>query len=168
MKLSEVSDSKRLIELEFTYPVEILEARTFEELLARHGEQARVRRRPATGGFIKGFVDLVFAHEERFYIADYKSNWLGDGQGDYAAERLPGVMEHESYNLQYLLYTVALHRFLNLRLPAYDYDKHFGGVFYLFMRGMNPTLGSEFGVFSHVPDRSLISDMDDYFRGKGA
>lgn len=166
LKLSDVPDSQRLIELEFTYPVTRLESDSFEALLRKHGEKIRIKRQSGPGGYLKGFVDLIFSHEGRFYIADYKSNWLGSGEGDYAAKQLPAVIQSESYNLQYLLYTLALHRYLTLRQPDYDYDTHFGGVFYLFMRGMNPSLGYEFGVFADRPDWSLVGDMDEYFRGE--
>jgi exodeoxyribonuclease V beta subunit len=166
MKLSDVPESQRLIEMEFTYPVARLQTESFEALLRKHGHEAVLRKQSATEGYLKGFIDLIFSHENRFYIADYKSNWLGEGEGDYAADRLPAVIQRESYNLQYLLYTTALNRYLKLRLPDYDYDTHFGGVFYLFMRGMNPSLGSGFGVFADRPDSSLVNDMDEYFRGE--
>jgi exodeoxyribonuclease V beta subunit len=113
-------------------------------------------------GFMKGFIDLVFEAHGRFYVVDYKSNWLGTDPHDYQERRLPAVMADNAYYLQYLVYTVALHRYLRLRLPGYDYHSHFGGVFYLFLRGMGPELGPDFGIYRDRPDRALVEALDAY------
>ena len=89
-------------------------------------------------GMLKGFIDLVFYHDGKYYIADYKSNYLGDSHADYQPEALAQAMLEHRYDLQYQLYTLALHRYLRHRLPDYDYQTHFGGVYYLFLRGMAP------------------------------
>ena len=78
---------------------------------------------------MKGFIDLVFETEGRYYLVDYKSNWLGMSLEDYHAARLPAVITQAGYPLQYLLYTVAVHRYLRHRLAGYDYDRDFGGVY---------------------------------------
>jgi ATP-dependent exoDNAse (exonuclease V) beta subunit (contains helicase and exonuclease domains) len=72
-------------------------------------------------------------------------------------------MSQHAYHLQYLLYTVAVHRYLRLRLTNYDYDVHFGGVFYLFLRGMDPALGSDYGIFRDRPGRTLVDALCAYF-----
>jgi exodeoxyribonuclease V beta subunit len=82
-----------------------------------------------------------------FWLVDYKSNWLGGEPTAYRRERLDEAMAREAYLLQYLIYTVALHRYLRLRLPDYNYQRHFGGVFYLFLRGMDPASGEIMGCF---------------------
>jgi exodeoxyribonuclease V beta subunit len=69
-------------------------------------------------------------------------------------------MAREHYYLQYSLYTLAVHRYLSRRLPDYDYERHFGGVFYLFLRGMDPLSGPEYGVFHDRPERSLVTALD--------
>jgi exodeoxyribonuclease V beta subunit len=92
----------------------------------------------------------MFEAGGRFYLADYKSNWLGDTADAYREEALPAIMAQHSYDLQYLIYTVALPRYLRFRLPNYDYEAPFGGVLYLFFRGMDPGLGPGWG-FSHTP-----------------
>lgn len=111
-------------------------------------------------GFVKGYIDLVFEYDGRYYIADYKSNWLGERYEDYAPGRLAEAMSESFYDLQYLLYTVALHRYLKLRLPDYDYDRHVGGVYYLFVRGMQPSRGASSGVYATRPDRALVERLD--------
>ncbi|MGH8534410.1 MAG: hypothetical protein ACREV1_17265, partial [Gammaproteobacteria bacterium] len=77
--------------------------------------------------------------------------------------RLPAVVSHAGYPLQYLLYTVAMHRYLRHRLTSYDYDRHFGGVYYLFLRGMDARRGADYGIFNRRPERALVEALDRYF-----
>ena len=76
--------------------------------------------------------------EGRFYLVDWKSNLLGSRIEDYGAAALAGEIRRRHYYFQYQLYTVALDRYLRLRLPGYRYEQHFGGVYYLFLRGIDP------------------------------
>ncbi len=110
-------------------------------------------------GYMKGFIDLVFRHGERWFLVDYKSNYLGPSFADYAAAKLPAVMAESHYYLQYHVYAVALHRFLGQRLRHYTYERHFGGVLYLFLKGMDPELGPGYGVFRDLPPLHLIESL---------
>jgi len=116
-------------------------------------------------GLMKGAIDLVFRCADRYYLVDYKSNDLGARRTDYAAARLPMAMDANHYRLQYLIYTVALHRYLRRRLVEYDYDRHIGGVYYLFLRGMRPADGATHGVFFARPSAALIAALDQKFGG---
>ena len=117
----------------------------------------------------RGFIDLVFRHEGQFYVVDYKSNYLGDAASHYSPARLAEAMSDHHYYLQYLLYTVALHRHLGARLPGYDYHRHMGGTFYLFLRGMAPERGHTTGVFHDRPSQALIEALDEALgRSEGA
>jgi exodeoxyribonuclease V beta subunit len=109
---------------------------------------------------LTGIIDLVFEHQQKFYIVDYKSNFLGGDLQDYRPDRLRQAVLDRRYDLQYLLYTVALHRYLRQRLKDYQYRRHFGGVYYLFLRGMRPQLGPDSGVFHDLPDETLINWLD--------
>jgi ATP-dependent exoDNAse (exonuclease V) beta subunit len=114
-------------------------------------------------GFLKGFMDLVFAFEGRYFILDWKSNRLGNRLADYSQEAMGRAIRHSLYDLQYHLYTVALDRFLRVRLPDYDYEKHFGGVIYVFLRGVtqdDPTLG----VFRDRPSAETIQRLKQAMR----
>jgi exodeoxyribonuclease V beta subunit len=104
-------------------------------------------------------MDLVFRHEDRFYVADYKSNRLGEHAADYAQAQLVRSMRDHHYFLQYHLYVLALHRHLALRVPDYDYERHFGGVYYLYVRGMSPDHAPGTGVFFDRPPRVLIDAL---------
>ncbi|MFZ1827792.1 MAG: exodeoxyribonuclease V subunit beta [Candidatus Competibacteraceae bacterium] len=172
LRLGTVTLDRRINELEFYYPVTHLRAEVLRRLLERHGYTTgpfrdmidRLEFSPLRG-YMKGFIDLVFEADGRFYLVDYKSNWLGLEAAAYRTERLAEVMAREAYVLQYLIYTVALHRYLRLRVVGYDYERHFGGVFYLFLRGMDPALGAECGVFRDRPALELVVALDELMAG---
>ncbi|ABQ98392.1 RecBCD enzyme subunit RecB [Haemophilus influenzae] len=112
-------------------------------------------------GMVRGSIDLVFRHNGKYYLVDYKSNFLGSTLASYNQEALKKEMLHSHYDWQYLIYTLALHRYLKNVLPRYDYDRNFGGVFYLFLRGMNGEPQS--GVFYDRPSVELITELDGVF-----
>ncbi|HCF6546037.1 TPA: exodeoxyribonuclease V subunit beta [Klebsiella pneumoniae] len=116
-------------------------------------------------GMLKGFIDLVFRHEGRYYLLDYKSNWLGEEREAYTRPAMEQAMRAHRYDLQYQLYSLALHRYLRHRLADYDYDRHFGGVIYLFLRGMDGQEGGQ-GIFTTRPVRPLIDGLDQLFAGE--
>ena len=112
-------------------------------------------------GMVRGSIDLVFRHNGKYYLVDYKSNFLGSSLADYNQEALKKEMLHSHYDWQYLIYTLALHRYLQSVVPHYDYSRDFGGVFYLFLRGMNGEPQS--GVFYDRPSVELITELDGVF-----
>lgn len=112
-------------------------------------------------GMVRGSIDLVFRHNGKYYLVDYKSNFLGSSLADYNQEALKKEMLHSHYDWQYLIYTLALHRYLQSVVPDYDYARDFGGVFYLFLRGMNGE--PESGVFYDRPSVELITELDGVF-----
>ena len=117
-------------------------------------------------GLMRGFVDLVFRHQGRFYIVDYKSNLLGRDLSAYGREKMREAIREHRYDLQYLIYTLALHRLLIQRVPDYDYERHFGGAYYLFLRGMRPAHGARYGVWYDRPERRLVQRLDRLFAGR--
>jgi exodeoxyribonuclease V beta subunit len=124
LRLADVPRGERLVELEFAFP------------LGSAAERA---------GYMKGFIDLVFRHEDRWYIVDWKSNWLED----YRPASLAAAMQAHRYDLQARIYAAALKRALAVREPQGDWEASFGGVFYLFLRGMAP--GSSDGIHFSRP-----------------
>jgi exodeoxyribonuclease V beta subunit len=115
---------------------------------------------------LNGFIDLIVAHRGRYYVLDYKSNHLGNRYRDYQPERLEAVVRAHQYDLQYLIYSVALHRYLNKNLTGYQYQRHFGGVFYLFLRGMREG-GGDTGIYRTRPPLELVESLDRLFRAGG-
>ena len=166
--LGAVRREGRIDELEFHFPVRGLDPAAIRRLASQHrfSEAAPLVEGLAGGegtrleGFMKGFIDLVFEWRGRYYLADYKSNWLGPTTEAYHPQALHAAMQEHHYSLQYALYTLALHRYLGLRLPGYDYERHFGGVFYLFLRGMRPAFGARFGVVAERPSPGFIKALD--------
>ncbi len=173
--LRKVGMDRRLTELEFLLPVSEsspVDGARLADILSRNtkanlpedytGRVADLGFRPLRG-FFKGFIDLVFEHDGKWYLVDYKSNHLGDSVGDYSTTSLRRVMAQNHYYLQYHLYVAALHRYLRYRIPDYDYEKHFGGVFYLFIRGMTPRTGARLGVFADRPSNRLVEEISALF-----
>lgn len=164
---------RRLVELEFHFPVDGLDLERLGTLLGEHGYPNPLvsggeGELQQIHGFLRGFVDLIVEHAGRWYIVDYKSNWLGPTPADYEPAALTTAMHEGGYSLQYLLYLVALHRYLALRLPGYRYALHVGGVFYLFLRGLDPALGMRRGVYFDRPTEACVRALDDCFRGSRA
>jgi len=113
---------------------------------------------------MKGFIDLVFEHNGKYYVVDYKSNHLGNSEVAYQAESLNEAMVAHDYPLQYLIYSLALHRYLKLRIADYTPEQHLGGVYYLFIRGMHAEWGQS-GVFYDKLDSTLLEQFDRYLQG---
>lgn len=131
------------------------------------GSRREQLRLEPLSGFMKGFIDLVFEHEGRYYIVDWKSNHLGNQPQDYSPAVLERSMDEHLYTLQYHLYTVAVHQYLKRRIRNYDYDTHFGGVAYLFLRGIDPTGDSRCGVFQDRPSRETVEALCAGLMGMG-
>ena len=165
----------RIAEMEFHFPVTDLIRGRLADCLGEHGYPHPFGDDAATGagggaqasidGFLRGFVDLTIEHEGRWYIIDYKSNWLGAEAADYAPAALRRATFASGYPLQYLIYLVALHRHLGVRLPGYAYERHMGGAFYLYVRGIDPAAGMSRGVYFDRPSRACIEALDGCFRG---
>jgi exodeoxyribonuclease V beta subunit len=119
---------------------------------------ALLKFRPARG-MVRGFMDMVFEHGGRYYLVDWKSNHLGYRVEEYGPEALKAAMERPLYPLQYLLYTVALNRYLSLRVRNYDYSTHFGGVLYVFLRGVSRERGEGYGIFRDTPPFEMIDEL---------
>ena len=168
--LQQLSNEKRLNEMEFYLPLELLQIDTLKQILFKHLPEEDQRLRDAVNtlsfeqveGYLKGFIDLIFEHDGLFYIVDYKSNSLAD----YAPENLIPTMADSHYYLQYLLYSVALHRYLKKRVAGYSWDTHIGGAYYLFIRGMSAsskTSCKSGGVYFNKPTVELITALDGLF-----
>jgi exodeoxyribonuclease V beta subunit len=155
---------KRLTELEFSLSAGNMSAPQLNRLLAQLGYAVPRLAFGNIEGYLKGFIDLVFEHAGLFYIVDWKSNHLGHAADDYRQESLEGAMVEHGYHLQHLIYSLALTRYLAHRIAGYDYDTHFGGVLYLFVRGVRPQWtnadGTPSGVFRHRPSRSTLEQLD--------
>jgi exodeoxyribonuclease V beta subunit len=168
LTLSSMPASKKVSELEFYFPLQTLSSEKLKDIFLKYGnenlprdfpEQIENLRFAPARGFMRGFIDLVFQFQDSFYLIDWKSNFLGTNVEDYHHKKLTTVMSEEYYHLQYLLYTVALDKYLSKQVSNYRYEKHFGGVFYLFLRGIDPEKGSAFGIYHTRPSEKLIQGL---------
>lgn len=182
-RLAEVARGDRLDELSFHLPVWEgdgvpattggVVGRDLAELFADHASDvvpAEYAARLAElsfaplRGFLTGAIDLIFRRPGGlWFVVDYKSNHLGDRLDDYELPQLVEAMNDHHYVLQYHLYLVALHRYLGARLADYDYDRHIGGAYYLFLRGMQPSAGAQRGVYFDRPPRALVEGLSALF-----
>lgn len=164
--LSEVPFNQRLTEFEFHFPVQPFSTTALSGLSDETAPLLLKNFSDALEGMMNGKLDLFFAHNDRYYILDWKSNYLGATPEDYQEEALKEVMSSEGYHLQYHLYTLAAVRYLKTRLPDFDYERHFGGVIYLFLRGIRQ--GKDTGVFCCKPGWEKLEKMEALFQGEGA
>jgi exodeoxyribonuclease V beta subunit len=168
--LRQLSLADRLNEMEFLFPIQKpLSPRALAQAFIAHdaprmhphyGHELRELGFDRLRGFLRGYVDLVFRHQGRYYVVDYKSNRLGPSARDYAPERLLAPMAEHHYFLQYHLYALALHRYLERRVADYSHERCFGGVYYLFLRGMAPQHPLGTGVFFDRPSEALLRTLD--------
>ena len=167
LRLAELPNSRRLVELEFHLPSHRLDAGALNDTLAAHGYPMPRLSFAALRGFLKGFIDLVFEHEGRWFILDWKSNHLGDTPAHYRQDTMAAAMRDQGYHLQALLYLVALDRYLRHRLAGYDPSRHLGGAVYLFVRGVRPDwhdgTGAPAGVFFQRPTAAMIARLSALF-----
>ena len=156
------------VEMEFWFASHQVDVGRLDALVRHYTHQNAPRAATETmslNGMFKGFIDLTFEHQGRYYVADYKSNWLGADDAAYTQAAMEASILDNRYDLQYVLYLLALHRQLKARLADYDYDQHMGGAVYLFLRGSRSP-GQ--GVFFTRPPRALIEELDLMFQGKSA
>jgi exodeoxyribonuclease V beta subunit len=158
--LSQVKREERINELEFDFGVAPFGTKEIEAL-SYLGHPLMVRSHEELEGIMNGKIDLFFMQNGRYYILDWKSNHLGYQIADYDESGVLQAMTDNNYHLQYTIYTLALKKFLQTRLTNFDYDEHFGGVIYLFLRGIRKTGNT--GLFYHKPDHKQILEMEKIF-----
>jgi len=165
--LGELSRRDTLKEAGFYFPMEQGSVAGLARVLGEHRGQAGMPGLPEgriLKGMMHGFIDLVFQWQGRYYLADYKSTHLGNSFSDYSEEAVRAHIRGHDYDLQYLIYSLALHRYLKTRLLGYDPRQHLGGVYYLYLRGMAP--GRDTGVFYTRLLPEVIGRLDRAFPGK--
>jgi exodeoxyribonuclease V beta subunit len=119
------------------------------------GRMGRLAFAPVDG-YLHGYIDLIFRQGGRYYVVDWKSNRIGAGDGDYTLDAMGRAMRAHDYDLQFHLYSLALDRWLRASLPGYDPGEHFGGVIYIFLRGVK---GPCHGAWRAQPDLAVLEAM---------
>ncbi|MBN1635671.1 MAG: exodeoxyribonuclease V subunit beta [Deltaproteobacteria bacterium] len=165
---SKLTSKQRINEMEFYFPLKLISKQDLIRIFSGFDLEIppefptmidRLVFQP-TRGFMRGFIDMIFCFENRYYLVDWKSNYLGDSVDDYHQGLLKNVVLREFYILQYHLYSLALNRYLSRRIAGYSYREHFGGVYYMFLRGIDPIKGVDYGVYRIRPSAELIEALD--------
>ncbi|WP_416776783.1 exodeoxyribonuclease V subunit beta [Xenorhabdus budapestensis] len=166
MRLADIPHYHQQNEMQFYLPVDnLLRSNALDALTHRYdplSAQCAPLSFHQVKGMLKGFIDLVFCWQDKFYVVDYKSNWLGESSESYTQEAMASAMIEHRYDLQYQLYTLALHRYLRHRLADYDYRQHFGGVVYLFLRGIDNNNPGH-GIYRYLPPVEFVDALDALF-----
>ena len=163
--LADLAEEDVLKEMGFYFHLREESTRRINEILA-FSEVVRPIQEKNLSGYLTGFVDLLCRYRGKYYVIDYKSNYLGDFLHDYTTEKLITAMRDHNYGLQYWIYTLVLHRFLQNSLQGYKYEETFGGVLYLFTRGMRSDCPGN-GVFFDRPELGVLDALQLALGGDG-
>ena len=168
VRLADLAPASMARELEFQLPAHHVDDRALVGAVAREFPlQAQVAS-SSWSGFLHGFVDLVFEHDGRWHVLDWKSNRLGEHASDYHREALERSVDEHAYALHFCLYTLALHRLLRGRVPGYSYERDFGAVHYVYLRGAGAPAAEPaqpLGVYTARPSAALVDTLDRLFEG---
>ncbi|WP_440875812.1 exodeoxyribonuclease V subunit beta [Thalassotalea sp. PLHSN55] len=167
-RLADLSWQQTLRESEFYFPMENASMQGLRKILAEHRQvsinQVHLPPFKQLKGMMHGFIDLIFEHQGQYYVCDYKSSHLGDGFSCYQQSQMRTNIESNYYDLQYLIYALALHRQLKFSLPNYSVAEHFGGIYYCYLRGMKNTDEGTFnGVYHRIIRADELQQLDQLF-----
>ncbi|MDB5201307.1 MAG: Exodeoxyribonuclease [Ferruginibacter sp.] len=162
-RLNEVGFEKRIHEFEFDFPVALFQPAMLEEL-SQELQTINVKERFNLEGMMNGKIDMFFECKGKYFVLDWKSTYLGDRLEDYDQASVGLAMNEHNYHLQYLIYTLATKKYLESRLPGFDYERDFGGVIYLFVRGIRRDLPN--GIFTAKPRLAQIELLEEMFSVK--
>jgi exodeoxyribonuclease V beta subunit len=181
--LSSLSPLQTMREAEFYFPLNDAKTEALANLLTDHRNSKRHNAQtdltmayPASqvelavsarlNGMMHGFIDLLFEYQGRYYVCDYKSNYLGDDHHCYQTLDMQKNIEAHYYDLQYLIYALALHRYLAITISDYSIEQHFGGVYYLYLRGMSAEPKHQgCGVYFSPIDAAELEQLNQLFAG---
>jgi len=166
--LGSLSRSNRMEEMEFLFPsqsnqlADLVDSLPKESTLYHYlcGVSKSAWEKGELTGFLTGKIDLIFRYKGKFYIVDWKSNRLNGDASGFGQNAIREEMLNHHYILQYHLYVLALHLHLRARLPQYSYDRNFGGVYYLFTRGIRAS--SNDGIFEDHPSLEVIQTLEQF------
>ncbi|MCP4681285.1 MAG: hypothetical protein GY864_03015 [Desulfobacterales bacterium] len=168
LTLSHIPNQNRLNELGFYFPLKSISPNNLKRIYEKIPQTESIIGFPehmgslnfsSVNGFMKGFMDMVFQFQDKFYLVDWKSNHLGNSVSDYNGAALLSAMMKNLYILQCHIYTAALNQYLQIRLPDYSYERHFGEVFYIFLRGVDTDAGPDFGIYRDRPSVEFIEEF---------
>lgn len=164
LKLSKIKSEKKIKEMKFYISIKkTLNISKLENIIKKHDTKFKKIKFQSFKGILNGSIDLIFHWKKKIYLVDYKSNWLGEKISNYNLKSLKNIIFKKRYNLQYQIYTLAVHRFFKKKIENYNYNKNFGGVFYIFIRGCD-IKKPKYGIYYTIPNYSLIKNLDKIFK----
>jgi exodeoxyribonuclease V beta subunit len=140
---------------EFEYHLKINENSSISSITGLFNDKYRSDEN--ISGLLNGFIDMIFEKDGKYYLLDWKSNYLGNTLDAYKRKNLDIAIQSNNYDLQYHLYTVALCSYLKQNIAEFDFDKHFGGGFWVFLRGCRA--GEKNGICFFEPDKEKFDSM---------
>lgn len=171
--LKDIRSDQRIDEMEFYFPIANIALKDLQQCFRKHypaghendvfAEDLAQLNYQMQEGFLSGAIDLSFEKDGKFYVLDWKTNHMGNQSIDYSPEKIKKKIRESFYFLQYHLYTVALHLYLEQNLEGYDYDQNFGGIIYAFVRGFEQ--GTENGIHWDRLPKGLVDDLTALFMG---
>jgi exodeoxyribonuclease V beta subunit len=160
--LNQLNQGSFWCEMGFTLPLSQTHSQAIDECVSAMVLAGAARPKLSyqrLGGLLTGFMDLVFEHDGLYYVLDYKTNKLMQGYDDWSCQQ--GILSHR-YDVQAMLYVLALHRHLSTRLANYDYDRHMGGAIYWFIRGADPQQPQQ-GIWQCKPSLAELESLSHIF-----
>ncbi|MCJ8321728.1 MAG: UvrD-helicase domain-containing protein, partial [Colwellia sp.] len=175
--LADLKMENTLRESEFYFPMASASSLQLSNMLTKHRRSGSLSTNgiqnvclpsyQSLKGMMHGFIDLIFEHQGKFFVCDYKSSHLGDQFDQYNEVNLKENIEKNHYDLQYLIYCLALHRHLKHSLEDYDPQIHFGGIYYFYLRGMTDELSHQGrGVYYRKITVEELEQLDAIFMGE--
>jgi len=164
--LAYLKNENMISELDFHFSFDRFISDKFEEIISADAPHLHIRNtisEISITGFMKGFADMVFCHEGKYFILDWKSNYLGDYASDYSEEKLIQSMRSSKYAVQLYIYTYALYKLLKIQNKEFSYDD-FGGFFYVYLRGVSA--GSSNGIYFYRPSLDAVKKIEKELRGE--
>ncbi|WP_343152545.1 exodeoxyribonuclease V subunit beta [Buchnera aphidicola] len=173
LKLSNLKENEYLKELKFFYPIKkIINDYKFNKIIKLFrlkNQEIPLFNFEKKKGMLTGFIDLIFFSNKKYYILEYKSNWLGYDNSFYSKKNIKSEIIKHRYDIQSLLYIIALNRYLKNKIKKYNFNQNFGGFYFLFIRGMylekNKTNENN-GIYHFLPKENCINKLDNFFKGK--
>jgi len=174
LRLKNIPPSDTLHEMEFYFPAHNINLHDISSVFKQQAGGSKLESKIAESlkadpdiqstGFMKGYIDFIFRHKNKYYIIDWKTNYLGSTTNDYSYDFMVDAICDSLYFLQYHIYIVALILHLRQHIPDLSYDKHFGGVYYIFLRGLNDNEYDQNGIFYHKPSEQTIANLMQCFK----
>ncbi|MBD3767863.1 MAG: PD-(D/E)XK nuclease family protein [Gammaproteobacteria bacterium] len=162
LSLSQLNQGAFCCEMGFTLPLSQTHSQAIDDCVSAMVLAGVARPKLSyqrLGGLLTGFMDLIFEYEGRYYVLDYKTNKLMQGYDDWSCQQ--AILSHR-YDVQAMLYVLALHRYLSTRLVHYDYDRHMGGAIYWFIRGADPQQPQQ-GIWQCKPSLVELENLSHIF-----